>query len=161
MLRLRRSFFAFFCSFRSHCCCYFYCWLLLLLSWLAGEAPCVPYLSRTRPLLNTLMPARISNSGGRREMRSRFLVAKSARSRSSRLPPALRRFPNHSKIRHCANVRVTARLSTGRVVCVVISYGHFFVEHNRGHHKLVKAPCLPHFFLVFCAWTTLRPILEQ
>lgn len=25
----------------------------------------------------------------------------------------------------------------GRTVCVMISYGHFFVEHNRGHHKLV------------------------
>lgn len=22
-------------------------------------------------------------------------------------------------------------------MCVVISYGHFYVEHNRGHHKQV------------------------
>ncbi|CAM9423153.1 unnamed protein product, partial [Hapterophycus canaliculatus] len=25
----------------------------------------------------------------------------------------------------------------GRAMCVVISYGHFYVEHNRGHHKQV------------------------
>ncbi|CAN0001188.1 unnamed protein product [Discosporangium mesarthrocarpum] len=25
----------------------------------------------------------------------------------------------------------------GRMVCVAISYGHFYVEHNRGHHKMV------------------------
>eukprot|EP00752_Nemacystus_decipiens_P003204 g2965.t1 len=25
----------------------------------------------------------------------------------------------------------------GRAMCVVISYGHFYVEHNRGHHKAV------------------------
>ncbi|CAB1112035.1 unnamed protein product [Ectocarpus sp. CCAP 1310/34] len=25
----------------------------------------------------------------------------------------------------------------GRAMCVMISYGHFYVEHNRGHHKLV------------------------
>lgn len=42
-------------------------------------------------------------------------------------------------------------------MCVMISYGHFYVEHNRGHHKLVATdedpataryssrllPCLP------------------
>lgn len=22
-------------------------------------------------------------------------------------------------------------------MCVIISYGHFYVEHNRGHHKAV------------------------
>ena len=25
----------------------------------------------------------------------------------------------------------------GRGMCVIISYGHFYVEHNRGHHKAV------------------------
>lgn len=49
-------------------------------------------------------------------------------------------------IRQYSNIVVTTPLTTGRVVCVMISYGHFFIEHNRGHHKLVKAPCLPPFF---------------
>lgn len=50
-------------------------------------------------------------------------------------------------IRQYTNIVVTTPLTTGRVVCVMISYGHFFIEHNRGHHKLVKAPCLPPFFV--------------
>ncbi|CAN0474700.1 unnamed protein product [Scytosiphon promiscuus] len=31
----------------------------------------------------------------------------------------------------------------GRAMCVVMSYGHFYVEHNRGHHKQVATDADP------------------
>ncbi|CAM9988100.1 unnamed protein product [Ascophyllum nodosum] len=52
----------------------------------------------------------------------------------------------------------------GRIVCVVISYGHFYVEHNRGHHKLVATELDPatarfgeslYAFLPRCVWGSL------